>query len=96
LKQSSDLADWPMHLHPIFAAIGRTMGDASLQPAMLSLTSYLNIQDHEITVAHISGEQAKPGSNRYSITTKGPAIDGKWAFRSGTLDQLARSAAANS
>jgi hypothetical protein len=93
LKQSSILADWPPHLHAVFAAIDKAMGDAQLQPAVLDRVSYPIIPDHRITVAHLSGDQAKPGGNRYVVTIEGPVIDGRWTFRSGTLQALARSAA---
>ncbi len=86
MKRNTDVAHWPVYLHPIFADGKR------LHPDVLKLTDVAaTVPDHKVTVQHQSGE-AGPRGNHYVIEISGPQTDGRWPFRSGELEILAREA----
>jgi hypothetical protein len=72
MKRNTDVAHWPVHLHPIFAAIGAGMDGKRLHPDVLKQTDVAaTVPDHKVTVQHQSGE-AGPRGNHYVIEISGP------------------------
>jgi hypothetical protein len=92
MKRSTDVAYWPDHLHPIFAAIGAAMDGKRLHPDILGRTELRSaVPEHTVMVQHRKGETG-PQDNHYLIGVTGPRIMGQWPFRSGELEKLAREA----
>lgn len=92
MKRNTDLAYWPSHLHPVFAAIGVGMAGKRLHPDVLSRANVsATVPDHKVIVQHRKGETG-PSGNHYVIDISGPRIVGRWPFRSGELEKLAREA----
>jgi hypothetical protein len=75
-----------------FAASGAGMDDKRLDPEVLNRTDVSAIvPDHDGSVEHRSGKEG-PRGNHYVIEIRGPRIAGRWSFRSGELERLARAA----
>jgi hypothetical protein len=92
MKRNTDVAYWPAHLHPIFAAIGAGMAGKRLHPDVLEAADVnATVPKHKVSVEHKKGE-AGPRGNHYVIDITGPQIIGRWSFRSGELEKLAREA----
>jgi len=76
----------------IFAAIGAGMDQKRLHPDVLNRTDVsATVPGHKVVVQHQKGE-AGPRGNHYVIEISGPRIAGRWPFRSGELEILAREA----
>jgi hypothetical protein len=92
MKRNTDVAYWPVHLHPIFAAIGAGMNGRRLHPEVLELSDVIaTVPGHRVSVEHRKGKTG-PSGNQYVIEVSGARIVGRWPFRSGELEMLAREA----
>ncbi len=90
--ERTDGRRWPRHLHPVFVAISRVMAGRRLAPDMLSelpASAGSILPDHRVTVSHVSATEARWKRGHYLVNIVGPAIDGRWRFRSGQLERLA-------
>ena len=84
---------WPNDVRRVFAAIGDAMAGRRLMPEMLSLipnTHSSLIPGHSVTVSHVTGKALGKKRGHYIITITGQRVDGRWRFKSGQLERLAR------
>lgn len=92
MKRNTNVAYWPLDLHPIFAAIGAGMDGKRLHPDVLNRTDVsATVPEHKVSVQHRSGDDS-PRGNHYVVEISGPRVAGCWPFRSGELEMLARAA----
>lgn len=96
MKRRTCVDYWPEHLRAVFVAIGSAMAGKRLHPDTLEQVDLRNaIADHHVAVLHRSAKTAGVTSNHYVIEIDGPRIIGRWPFRSGELETLARAAIVN-
>jgi hypothetical protein len=84
---------WPEHVRHVFAAVGKAMGGKRLAPGTLALVPSAHgsiVPDHLVTVGHVTGKEAGHRRGHFILAITGPRIDGRWSFRSGQLETLAR------
>ena len=93
--QEANLEHWPEDLRQVFAAVGKAMDGKRLSPGSLSLIAGIPetiVSEHSVSISHESGKACGQRKGRYIIRIVGPRVDACWAFRSGQLEALARSA----
>ncbi len=84
---------WPGHLQSVFRAIGMSIGERRLVPAMLASIPDDRgriVAGHRVTIGYVTGKRSGPRSGHYIVTILGPQINACWKFRPIELEQLAR------
>jgi hypothetical protein len=78
----------------IFAALGKACDGKRLSPEALGRLAgeYQIFERHRVIVTHRSAREMNSKHGQYQIEIVGAAVDGKWHFRQGELDHLARHA----
>jgi len=82
-------------MQQVFAAIGKVMGSGRLRPELLGEVSSAHgaiVDGHKVHVRHLSRDEIGDRRGRYEVEILGERwLDGgKWTFRSGELERLAR------
>jgi hypothetical protein len=86
---------WPAYLQSVFAAIGKSLGERRLTPAVVATVPCERgriIAGHEVGIQHIQGRRGGARS-AYVVTILGPQINACWKLRPFEIEQLARSLA---
>jgi hypothetical protein len=91
--ESYELEWWPSHVQRAIANLGHVLGPAQLNPDILDRVSHEGLPNHRIIFGHKSGALFGRRKGQYTLLIIGPIFTGQWAFRSGQLEKLARTAA---